>query len=140
MTLANLRTTARSALDLLPSLFFAITFLQAGIDKIVDRAGGLSYFRSHFGKTFAARIAEPLFWAVMVLELGSGILAALGALQILLGGGKVLALWGLIVSSVTVLCLFLGQRVARDYAGASGLVPYFITALLGLFLIGYAIG
>ncbi len=136
MNFANLRTTARSFLDLLPSLFFAITFLQAGIDKIVDRAGGLSYFRSHFAKSFAARIVEPLFWAVMVLELGSGILSALGALQILLGGGKTLALWGVLISSLTVLCLFLGQRVAKDYAGASGLVPYFITALLSLYMLG----
>ncbi len=134
MNFANLRTTTHSFLELLPVLFFAITFLQAGIDKIVDRAGGLSYFRSHFAKTFASRIAEPLFWAVMVLELGSGILAALGALQILLGGGKTFALWGIIVSSATVLCLFLGQRIAKDYPGAAGLVPYFIAGLLGVYL------
>lgn len=135
MNFANLRTTARSFLDLLPSLFFAFTFLQAGIDKLVDRAGGLAYFRSQFGKTFASRIVEPLFWAVMVLELGSGILAALGALQILLGGGKTLALWGIVVSSLTVLCLFLGQRIAKDYSGAAGLVPYFLVGLLGLYVL-----
>ena len=135
MNFANLRTTARSFLDLLPSLFFAVTFLQAGIDKLVDRPGQLSYFRSHFEKTFVSRIAEPLFWAVTALELASGILAALGALQILLGGGKTFALWGIVVSSLTVLCLFLGQRLSKDYSGAAGLVPYFIVGVLSLYVL-----
>jgi len=33
--------------------------------------------------------------------------------------------------------LFFGQRIAKDYAGASGLVSYFIVAVVGLLLLGY---
>ena len=30
--------------------------------------------------------------------------------------------------------LFFGQRLAKDYAGAATLVPYFILAVLGIWL------
>ena len=35
---------------------------------------------------------------------------------------------------MTLSCLFLGQRIAQDYAGAVNLGIYYLIALLGLFL------
>jgi hypothetical protein len=34
---------------------------------------------------------------------------------------------------VTFLALFFGQRMAKDYVGAGGLVPYFLVSLAALF-------
>jgi hypothetical protein len=31
--------------------------------------------------------------------------------------------------------LFFGQRVSKDYAGAAALVPYFLLALSGIYLL-----
>lgn len=130
---SSTRSTSAFLLDALPALFLAITFLQSGIDKLVDRAGNQAYFQSHFAKSPLARFAAPLLIALTVLELAAGALSALGFLQIVLGGGRVLAFWGAALSALTLCALLLGQRVAKDYVGAANLVPYFLVAMLGLY-------
>ena len=37
---------------------------------------------------------------------------------------------------LALLMLFFGQRMAKDYGGAAGLVPYFLVAVLSLSLMG----
>ena len=44
---------------------------------------------------------------------------------------KVLVALGLGLASITICCLFLGQRLAKDYAGAANLTIYFLVALFG---------
>ncbi|MDQ3266664.1 MAG: DoxX family protein [Myxococcota bacterium] len=129
----NTKSTAALVLDLLPTLVLAITFLQSGIDKLVDRAGNESYFRSHFAKSPLAKFSGPMLSALMVVELLAGVLSALGFLQILLGGGRTLAFWGATISAFTFAGLFAGQRIAKDYVGAANLIPYFLVALFGIF-------
>lgn len=130
---SSTRSTSAFLLDALPALFLAITFLQSAIDKLVDRAGNEAYFRSNFSKTPLARLTGPLLIVVTTLELGAGVLSALGFLQIILGGGRVLAFWGAALSAFTLCALLLGQRVAKEYVGAANLVPYFLVAMLGLY-------
>jgi diacylglycerol kinase len=38
-------------------------------------------------------------------------------------------------ATVAILALFLGQRMAKDYAGAAVLVPYFLLALIAIYLL-----
>ena len=47
-------------------------------------------------------------------------------------GGTRVALWGAALSGLSFLALFFGQRMAKDYAGAAGLVPYFLVSLVAL--------
>jgi hypothetical protein len=54
----------------------------------------------------------------------------------LLSGDRTLALFGVALSVLALLMLFFGQRMAKDYAGAAGLVPYFVVACGGLALMG----
>ena len=63
-------------------------------------------------------------------------LCGLGALCLLAGCGTGLALWGLIVSLISLLCLFFGQRLAKDYGGAMVITSYYAVAILGLILLG----
>lgn len=130
---SNTKQVAAMALDLLPALVLAITFLQSGLDKIVDRSGNEAYFREHFAKSPLGRFAGPLLITLMVVELIAGLLSGLGFLQILLGGGRTLAFWGAVISAVTFVMLFFGQRMAKDYVGAANLVPYFLVALFGVY-------
>jgi hypothetical protein len=37
-------------------------------------------------------------------------------------------------AAVTLLMLFAGQRLAKDYAGAAGIVPYFIFVMISMLL------
>jgi hypothetical protein len=59
-----------------------------------------------------------------------------GAVMLVVNGSRVLAALGILLSMLALLMLFFGQRMAKDYAGAAGLVPYFLVAVLSLGLMG----
>ncbi len=111
--------------------FFAIAFLQSAADKWFDSAGNIEFFSDHFSNSPLAGMVPVMFWTITVLESLAGVLSGIGALMILLGMGTGMAVWGLIFSTVSLLCLFLGQRLAKDYAGAAVVAAYFAVALLG---------
>lgn len=125
-------------LYLLPSLFctlwLAILFLQSGIDKVLHRAGNLSYLTEHFGRSPLKSWVPQLLTVLTVLELFSGFFSAAGAVFIPLGDLRP-ALFGSILSMATFLALFFGQRMAQDYAGAANLVPYGLFALASFLII-----
>jgi len=116
--------------------FFAIAFLQSAVDKVVDSKGNLEYLTGHFASSPLRGLVQPMFWALTVLEAVAGVLCGLGAICLLLGWGSGLALWGLICSIIALLCLFFGQRLAKDYGGAMVITSYYAVAILGLILLG----
>jgi putative oxidoreductase len=120
--------------------FFAIAFLQSAADKWLDSRGNLEYLTGHFANSPLRATVSPMFWAITVLESLAGVLCGLGALQILFGLGTVVALIGLVLVIISLLCLFFGQRLAKDYGGAVVLASYFAVALLGLILVGIKAG
>lgn len=73
-----------------------------------------------------------MFGVITLTELAAGILCAVGFLSLLFFEQAGLALYGLELSALNLVMLFAGQRLAKDYAGAASLVPYFLTAVLGL--------
>ena len=116
--------------------FFAIAFLQSALDKVVDSKGNLEYLTGHFASSPLRGMVQPMFWAITILEAAAGVLCGLGALCLLVGLGAGLALWGLVVSIISLLCLFFGQRLAKDYGGAVVIASYYAVAILGLILLG----
>ena len=116
--------------------FFAVAFLQSAVDKMVDRPGNLEYLTGHFASSPLRGLVQPMFLAITILEAVAGVLCGLGALCLLVGCGTGLALWGLIFSLIALLCLFFGQRLAKDYGGAVVIASYYAVALLGLILLG----
>jgi hypothetical protein len=40
-----------------------------------------------------------------------------------------------VISAVAITALFFGQRMAKDYAGAAVLVPYFLLTLVAIYLL-----
>ncbi len=115
--------------------FFAILFLQSGIDKITDYAGNLSWLTGHFGKSPLKNIVPMMLITITILEVAAGGLSAVGAVFILLGKGSQVAYFGAVLSSVSIVMLFFGQRIAKDYGGAAGLVPYFVLSVLTMGLL-----
>jgi diacylglycerol kinase len=45
------------------------------------------------------------------------------------------AFYGAVSSAVVLIALFFGQRMAKDYAGAAVLVPYFLLTLVTIYLL-----
>ena len=121
-------------LQVLVSLFLAILFLQSGIDKIVDRQGNLDWLKGHFAKSPLAGVVPLMFLALTILEVVAGALSAIGCALLVLSHNSTVAFYGAIVSAVAITALFFGQRMAKDYAGAAVLVPYFLLTLVAISL------
>lgn len=122
-------------LQILVSIFLAILFLQSGIDKVADRRGNLEFLRGHFAKSPLAGMVPFLVTIVSILEIVAGGLSAIGCMLIILNRNPTLAFCGAIVSAIAITALFFGQRMAKDYAGAAVLVPYFLLTLVAIYLL-----
>jgi hypothetical protein len=135
----DLHTTAGAihGMQILVALFLAILFLQSGIDKISDRSGNLEWLKGHFSKSPLAGFVPVMVTMITILEMVAGALSAVGFVLILLLGDSTLAFYGAIVSALSIVALFFGQRMAKDYAGAATLVPYFLLSLAAIYLLAF---
>jgi len=117
----------------LVTAFFAVVFLQSAVDKLLDQDGNLGYFGDHFKNSPLAPFVPTLFWVLTCIELTAGSLCALGLLLFsYTGRGLGVAALGIAMSGFALLCLLVGQRLAKDYAGAAVVAAYFAVALIGL--------
>src|SRR6266536_6339097 len=103
--------------------FLAILFLQSGIDKIVDRRGNLEWLKEHFAKSPLAGVVPALVTVITILELAGGVLSGVGCLALIILHDSTVAFFGAVISTVAIIALFFGQRMAKEYAGAAVLVP-----------------
>ena len=114
----------------LPALFaallVAILFIQSGLDKVFDWKGNMDWLTGHFSKTFLSSFVWIMLAKLTVLELATGIASAAGIVYFLAAGSTVVIFWAATLGAATVIGLFFGQRIAKDYPGAAVLVPYFI--------------
>jgi uncharacterized membrane protein YphA (DoxX/SURF4 family) len=122
-------------LQILVSAFLAILFLQSGIDKVLDRRGNLEFLQGHFAKSPLAGMVPLLVTVITILEIAAGALSALGCALIVLTCSSKFAFYGAVISAFSILSLFFGQRMAKDYAGAAILVPYFLLTLVAIYLL-----
>ena len=122
-------------MQILASAFLAILFIQSGIDKVVDRRGNLEWLEGHFAKSPLGGIVPALVIAITVLEVAAGALSAIGCVLVIVMRDSTVAFYGAVISAVAMLSLFFGQRMARDYAGAAVLVPYFLVTLIAIYLL-----
>ncbi len=117
----------------LTGAFMAVLFLQSGLDKAFNYKRTIEYFQDHFKNSLLAPTVSLLTPVITFLEIVAGLFCLLG-----LVGSFVtpfpFAFFGMALAGLDLLCLFFGQRMAKDYAGAASLVPYFILAIIGLFL------
>jgi len=135
--MANLHTPegATYLLQILVSAFLTILFLQSGIDKVVDRRGNLDFLKGHFAKSPLAGMVPLMVTAITILEIAAGALSGIGCALIVLTRNSTLAFYGAVVAAVGITALFFGQRMAKDYAGAAVLVPYFLLTLSAVYLL-----
>ena len=116
------------------ALFVAILFIQSGLDKVFDWKGNLEWLTGHFSKTFLAGTVPMMLATITVMELATGFLAAAGIIYLLAIGSLTMIFWASIIGAASITALFFGQRIAKDYAGAAVLVPYFILLLILMYL------
>ena len=111
-------------------LFFAITFIQSGYDKIMDWKGNIGWLKGHFANTPIKNMVPQSLMLILVLEVLAGALSIIGAIEIVVNEGHDFAFIATVFSCITLLFLLLGQRLAKDYDGARTIVIYFIPAIM----------
>ena len=121
-------------MSILILLFLAVTFLQSGYDKIIDWKGNVGWLKSHFANTFLGDKVPFSLGIILILEIIAGILALAG-IWFLFNDCKEIALYSAIVSSITLLLLLYGQRIAKDYDGARTIIIYFIPTIFLVFIL-----
>jgi hypothetical protein len=128
-------TGAIYLMQIFASAFLSILFLQSGIDKVIDHRGNLDWLKGHFAKSPLAGVVPVLLAAVTLLEVAAGALSAIGCLMLIVSRETNIAFYGAVSSAVALIALFFGQRMAKDYAGAAVLVPYFLLTLVTIYLL-----
>ena len=121
--------------ELLILALLIITFAQSGIDKITDWKGNISFLRGHFKGTFFGGLIPLALGIILIAEIIASVFMIVGGYELLTSGETQMALYGLVLSAITLLALLFGQRVAQDYAGAMTIVVYFIPTIFGIYLL-----
>tara|TARA_B100000678_G_C18212930_1_gene504162 strand:- start:1117 stop:1695 length:579 start_codon:yes stop_codon:yes gene_type:complete len=118
--------------QILIAIFLAIAFLQSGLDKIIDRQGNLEFFDEHFEKSLLRSVTSLALSVLTVMEICGGLLCVFGVFYTLKEKSTIYIFYGLLIIAFTILMLFFGQRVNKDYIGAADLVPYFILTMIAI--------
>ena len=126
----NLTPLSRS--QILISLLLAICFLQSGVDKVIDYRGNLDWLKGHFAKSPLKNLVPFMLNIITVSELLGGFLCLVGIFDFLINGTKTLIFYGFIINALSIIALFLGQRLAKDYEGAAVLLGYFMLIIIGI--------
>ena len=117
--------------------FFFILFFQSALDKILNKKDNLDWLNSHFKSSILSNSVPLLFFSLTILELISSILFLINILNIFIEIrfyflNPILAFC---LSMFTFLCLFFGQRIAKDYEGAKTIAIYFTLNILVIIFI-----
>jgi uncharacterized membrane protein YphA (DoxX/SURF4 family) len=123
--------------EVLILLFLIVTFLQSGIDKLFDWKDNLSFIKSHFKNSPLKNSVPLLLGIILIMEILASLLMVIGVYQLYTSELKEMAILGIIISALSLIFLLVGQRLAKDYAGAMTLAVYFIITIIGLILLTY---
>jgi len=116
--------------------FLAILFLQSGLDKVFNYKGNKEWLSGHFANSPLKNMVNVMVPLITILEVTAGAFCAAGIVFYLIDGSKEIALIGTQLSTLSVLALFFGQRLAQDYEGAATLTTYFIICIMTMVLLG----
>lgn len=119
---------------MIAAAFLAILFLQSGIDKLVDWKGNLSWLQDHFKNSPLKKMVPANLGIITFLELLTGIVSGIGLVMLIVDGSTDFAMVGAQLAGLSLVMLFFGQRVAKDYEGAATLISYASFVLIAIVL------
>jgi len=114
-------------------IFLALTFLQSGYEKIFYWKDNVTWLKEHFAKTPLKNQVPLALLHLLILELISGILCVVGAIQLVTKSGREFGFYGAVFSCISLLMMLFGQRLAKDYDGARTIVIYFVPAIMAVY-------
>lgn len=114
------------------AIFLFIAFFQSGLDKVIDRKGNLDFLKAHFSDSPLIKIIPIMLLILTFLEIIGSLMLGYGVYYAFVNRSTLWIFYGFVVIAITIIMLFAGQRIAKDYLGAADLVPYFILIMLGI--------
>lgn len=130
----NIDDILRNLPVLFAALLAAILFIQSGLDKVIDWSGNLEWLTGHFSKTPFAGYVPILLAIITVKEILTGLISVVGLIYFFATGSLMIIFYGAALGAATLIALFFGQRIAKDYPGAVSIIPYFIIMLVLMIL------
>ncbi|WP_370444316.1 DoxX family protein [Aquimarina sp. AU58] len=94
-------------------LFLLITFLQSGIDKIIDWKGNLSWLKEHFASTFMGNMVPLLLTIVLIIEMITAVCCVFGIYYLITDDITCYAVLAMFLACITLLMLLFGQSSKR---------------------------
>lgn len=116
---------------LLVLVFMSILFVQSAMDKLLNYKDNRQWIEGFFSKSIFKGQSNILVMLLTLLEMSAGTFCLAGVF-FAKNMANPIGFYGLFLCSISFLCLFLGLRIAKDYASAANIPGYFILALLGL--------
>ena len=114
------------------AIFLFIAFFQSGLDKVIDKKGNLDFLKAHFSDSPLIKIIPFMLLILTLLEIIGSLMLGYGVYYAFVNRSTLWIFYGFVVIAITIIILFAGQRIAKDYLGAADLVPYFILIMLGI--------
>jgi len=119
--------------SILVLLFLAVTFIQSAYDKVFGWQGNIEWLKGHFAQTILKNYVPLALFALLILELITGVFTLVGCVELMVNGGRNFGFYGAVFSSITLIFMLFGQRLAKDYDGARTIAIYFIPSILAVF-------
>jgi len=114
------------------AIFLFIAFFQSGLDKVIDRKGNLDFLKAHFSDSPLIKIIPTMLLILTFLEIIGSLMLGYGVYYAFVNRSTLWIFYGFVIIAITIIILFAGQRIVKDYLGAADLVPYFILIMLGI--------
>jgi len=127
--------TSLYAAQILILIYIVITFGYSVIEKLLQWKESVDFYKNHFKETSLKHTIPFLLKVVILLEIITVIICVIGLFGLIFFSNKEFGFYGLILAAITLLGLMLGQRIAKDYAGAMNITVYFILTIIGVFLL-----
>jgi hypothetical protein len=116
---------------LLVMAMMCILFMQSAMDKILNYKANQQWIDGYFAKSIFKGQTKLLLLLLTLFETSAGLLCLAG-IFFSKNVANPIGFYGLFLCSISFLSIFLGQRIAKDYAGAANIPGYFIVCLIGL--------
>ena len=120
---------------LLIVLFLIVAFGIALIEKLANLKETISYISEIFKTSFIRNFVKPLITILMLLEVLTLFFLVVGIFQLYFQNEKEMALLGIVFSCFSIIYMLIGQRIAKDYPGATSLTIYFILSIFGIYIL-----
>lgn len=117
------------------SIFLFITYSFSFYDKVSAMDQSFVFYKEHFKDTWILKILKPSLWLISFLEFSICLLLVYGSYSFLQDENHELLKTAFISSSCLLLLFLVGQRIAKDYPGATSLGVYFLINVLGIYLL-----